>query len=170
MTESPSVSLLLFTVHNGMPDPKNDIRGFLMVFLSPCRETILVSRLGLEHFLPNHTHSTIHQSSYHRRSLVLDSECPNINDVWRSMWTYSRKNIKMFWSLQSKLLFADGWCLWEWNSKSQTDNNFLELLFVVLLSLNNLCPWNAHTCGWILRFIEYSLVWPALLYRCGFSV
>jgi hypothetical protein len=48
--------------------------------------------------------------------------------------------------------------------------NFLELLDVVLLSWNNLCPWNAHTCGWNLRFIEYSLVWPTLLYRCGFSM
>ena len=74
MIESPSVIVLLFTVHNGMPDPKKDILRLLMVFLSPCREIILVSRLGLDHFLPNHTQFTIHQSSYHRRSLVLDSD------------------------------------------------------------------------------------------------
>ena len=70
MIESPSVFVLLFAVHNGMPDPKKDI----LRLLSPCRETILVSRLGLDHFLPNHTQSTIHQSSYHGRSLVLDSD------------------------------------------------------------------------------------------------
>jgi hypothetical protein len=43
-----------------------------MIFFSPCRETIFVSRLGLHHFLPDLSLSTIHLSSYHRRSLVLD--------------------------------------------------------------------------------------------------
>ena len=170
VTEGPVLFISLFTVHNGMPNPKKDILRFVVVFLNPCRQNILVSRLGLDNFVPNLLQFTIYQSFYQRRSPSPKFwQRLKINGMWWSLWTYGRQNIKMFWCLQPKLLFEDGWCVWEWNSKSITDN-FLEPLVVVLSSLNIYVPgMRAHTCGLILRFIEYSLVWPALLYRCGLS-